>query len=306
MLDPDKLLEEASRVASDAYELKRLLVEARQKLEFEARQRGDKALVKLSPSEVRGLVLFGDIHGDTATMAQLMKVANVGKLLSEGYRLVFLGDYIDRGPRQIEALAAVSLAKLWLGEKAIVLRGNHEVSPWLRVHPHDYPEVLEERFGEQLARELYSTSIQLFESLPLALYIPSKLLAVHGGPPITRVLERDSPEEILGDLYSDRLAIEEILWSDPVDEDIVWTYSFRGAGKLWGEKVTREALRKLGIELIVRGHEPCVSGYKLNHSGRVLTLFSMKGYYGNVAAACSVIPLEAVGKADPSSFVVSA
>ena len=304
MLDPDRLLSEANRVARDAYEFKRLLLSTREKLEFEARQRGDRALVRLEPSEVRGLVLFGDVHGDIDTVVELMKVAKVGELLSSGYRLVFLGDYVDRGPRQVEALALVALAKLWLGERAIVLRGNHEVSPWLPVYPHDYPEVLEMSFGERLAEELYSASLSLFETLPLALYVPTKLLAVHGGPPITRVLERSSAEEILGDLYSDKLAIEEILWSDPIDEDIEWAYSFRGAGKLWGERVTREALRKLGIELIVRGHEPCISGYKLNHGGRVLTLFSMKGYYGNIEAACSVIPLDAVGKVDPSSFVV--
>ncbi len=305
MLDPRKLLEEASAIAGDAYEFRRVLESAIDKLDFEARLRGDKGVVKVDPSEVRGFVFFGDIHGDITTFIELLERAKVGELLGSGYRLVLLGDYVDRGPRQVEALAAVALLKTWLGEKAVVLRGNHEVSPWLPVYPHDYPYELEDRFGEAVARELYGVSLRLFESLPLALYVPSKLLAVHGGPPITRVLSGKRGEDALRDLYSDRVAIEEILWSDPVDEDIEWVPSYRGAGKLWGTLVTKATLESLGIQLIVRGHEPCVAGYKLNHGGKVLTLFSMKGYYGNIAAACAVIPVEAVGRVDPESFVVS-
>ena len=31
------------------------------------------------------------------------------------------------------------------------------------------------------------------------------------------------------------------------------------------------------MKVLIRGHEPCEQGFKINHSGKVLTLFSRKG-----------------------------
>jgi len=305
LLNVDKLAEKAVEVSRDALEFKNAIRRAIDRLEFESRLRGDKGLVTVGPDEVKGFVFFGDLHGDLDTFVELMKKVRVWDLLSKNYRLVLLGDYVDRGVKQLEVLAAVALIKDSLGEKAIVLRGNHEVSPWLPVYPHDYPQYLAYRFGERLAEELYGVSLRFFESLPLALYVPGKLLAVHGGPPITRLYRFSRAEEVLRDLYSDRVAVEEILWSDPVDEEIEYSFSYRGAGKLWGKLVTRRALNILRIELIVRGHEPCVRGFRVDHDGRVLTLFSMKGYYGNLEAACAVVDLSLVGVKPVENFVVS-
>ena len=171
------------------------------------------------------------------------------------------------------------------------LRGNHEPPPWLPPYPHDYPYHLAVRFGHDEAERLYELSQQVFEHMPLLLYIPGHLLAMHGGPPISRLLRYQAPNDILA-INNDREAIEEILWSDPIEEEIEWSYSYRGAGKLWGSTVTKQALSKLKIRAIIRGHEPCMMGYKLNHGNRVLTLFTMRGYYGNVNAAVAVIDLE--------------
>ncbi len=306
MLSTERILEMVNEVSRDPLRFRNVIGKAVSKLQFEARLRGDRALIKLRPEDVRGFIVFGDLHGDLNTFLELLEKVGVGDLLTKNYRLVLLGDYVDRGPMQVEVLSAVAIIKDLLGEKAIVLRGNHEVSPWLPVYPHDYPQHLAYHFGERVAEELYVESLKFFESLPLALYVPGKMLAVHGGPPITRLLSSSSADEVLRDLYSDRVAVEEILWSDPIDEDIEYAYSYRGAGKLWGKPVTRRALEVLNIEFIVRGHEPCLRGYKLDHDGRVLTLFSMKGFYGNVEAACAVIDLDRVGKESLENFVVTA
>ncbi|RJS85882.1 serine/threonine protein phosphatase, partial [Candidatus Bathyarchaeota archaeon] len=87
--------------------------------------------------------------------------------------------------------------------------------------------------------------------------------------------------------------LEEILWSDPVDGIKGTTFSPRGAGKLFGPDVTSRFLRLMRAELLIRGHEPSNEGYKLNHGGKVLTLFSRKGppYY-NVKGAFMQLSLE--------------
>jgi len=33
----------------------------------------------------------------------------------------------------------------------------------------------------------------------------------------------------------------------------------------------------LNVKILIRGHEPSGEGFKLNHNGKVLTLFSRKG-----------------------------
>jgi protein phosphatase len=42
----------------------------------------------------------------------------------------------------------------------------------------------------------------------------------------------------------------------------------------------------LNVNVLIRGHEPSAEGYKNNHHGKVLTLFSRKGepYYNTQAA----------------------
>ena len=47
------------------------------------------------------VVFIGDLHGDFNTLENIIK-----KLL-EKYTLIFLGDYVDRGPMQLETLLGV-------------------------------------------------------------------------------------------------------------------------------------------------------------------------------------------------------
>jgi len=93
--------------------------------------------------------------------------------------------------------------------------------------------------------------------------------------------------------------LEEILWSDP-EEGIIGTYpSPRGAGKLFGEDVTAKFLRMLNVKVLIRGHEPSEAGYKINHHGKILTLFSRKGepYFNNQAAYLQLDLTAKVGSA---------
>jgi serine/threonine protein phosphatase 1 len=73
--------------------------------------------------------VFGDIHGMHDQFLEL-----VGKLVEEfkdnpeqDLRLVFLGDYIDRGPKSKEVVdKIISLRETFGDEAVITLKGNHE------------------------------------------------------------------------------------------------------------------------------------------------------------------------------------
>ncbi len=71
----------------------------------------------------------GDIHGETT---HLFKVMSCLPKLTEEDTLVFLGDYIDRGPNSAQVVDYVRKLQGSLKAKVVTLRGNHE-DAWLRV-----------------------------------------------------------------------------------------------------------------------------------------------------------------------------
>jgi len=241
-------------------------------------------------SEPRPLFVIGDIHGDWPTLHKIASridaaVAEKG-LGPEDYYIVFLGDYIDRGEYQIETLLSVALAYTIM-DNVVVLRGNHEPPKGLEPYPHDFPYLLLTRLGPTKARRLYNLCMEFFDKLPLAAKLPKILLMLHGGPPIEEVTEKADLHSLLrcpNGPPGDRV-LEEILWNDPTEDADEWLPSPRGAGYLWGPMVTDAVLERENIKAIVRAHEPCFNGYKFNHGGRVLTLFScILPHYGNQAA----------------------
>jgi len=66
---------------------------------------------------------IGDIHGCLENLEKLLKIlpVNWGKDL-----VIFLGDYIDRGPNPRGVIEKVLELKKLYGEKIITLKGNHE------------------------------------------------------------------------------------------------------------------------------------------------------------------------------------
>ena len=72
---------------------------------------------------------IGDIHGDLEAVRKLMSC--LPTLTSED-TLVFLGDYVDRGPQSAQVVAWVRDLPERTPARVICLRGNHE-DAWLRV-----------------------------------------------------------------------------------------------------------------------------------------------------------------------------
>ncbi|MCS7111627.1 MAG: serine/threonine protein phosphatase [Ignisphaera sp.] len=283
----EDLMYRAKDVAKDPFKLRTLINDAKHELEFDFALRGRKHLVKERASI--DMVFFGDIHGDIYTLVELMMKLNLIEHLNNGIlKVVFLGDYIDRGPEQLLALASLLILKREWMDSVVLLRGNHESVKGLEPYPHDFPSVLMKMFGSHSGLELYHSFLEIFEIMPLLLYVPGKILAFHGGPPISRIERYSVVDDMLN--VRDMEDFEDVLWSDPT-EDIEWIAhnALRGAGKVWGWKASEKIVEKLGIKVMIRGHEPC-NGFKVNHRRLVITIFSMKGYYGNEFAAALRIP----------------
>jgi protein phosphatase len=246
-------------------------------------------LVKIAPSGEA--LVVGDLHGDLESLIAILQSSGFMRKMAErkDSALIFLGDYGDRGARSAEVYYTILRLKLAFPEQVILLRGNHEGPEDLMASPHDLPTDFQARFKENWTAA-YSKVRELFAYLYNAVLVEERFLLVHGGlsPNINSIedLARASMA------HPEQDFLEDLLWSDPNDmvKDIL--YSPRGAGKLFGKKVTENALKKVNAKILIRGHEPCEEGFKLNHGGKVLTLFSRRGApYFNAYGAYLQLPL---------------
>jgi len=80
----------------------------------------------------------GDIHGDLASLRLLFE--RLPQLTSDD-TVVFLGDYVDRGPDSAGVVGWVRELSKRTKAKIVTLRGNHE-DAWLQVIDEGWPEFL--------------------------------------------------------------------------------------------------------------------------------------------------------------------
>jgi len=231
-------------------------------------------LLKMPPEDEA--VIVGDIHGDLQSLVRILKSSDFVRKASHNKEvlMIFLGDYGDRGSYSPEVYYVVLKLKKLFPEHVILMRGNHEGPYDILAYPHDLPEHLHRKFGEH-SQDVYIKLRELFDQLYNAVLISERCILLHGGGP--------SQATTIDDLayahkkHPHETHLEEILWNDP-EENIKGTYaSPRGAGKLFGEDITAKLLKMLNVKLMIRGHEPSENGFKINHSGKILTIFSRTG-----------------------------
>ncbi len=212
--------------------------------------------------------IVGDIHGDLTSLEKILKRA---------YRpVVFLGDYGDRGERQVEVYKSV--LRGYIDGEYILLRGNHETDTCF---PHDLPFHLRE-LDER--GEIYKKLQDLWEKLPWCGIINGEIFAVHGGvyTKDCKIVEEGIEFKELGD---DR-AFLELMWNDPWEKEGCGHNFERGIGYFFGKKSTERFLDDLGLEVVVRSHQP-YKILKVEQNGMVVTVGST-GVYGTEIAFLNV------------------
>lgn len=66
-------------------------------------------------------IVVGDIHGNLHDLLRILNYAEKGS-----YKIIFLGDYVDRGCFSLECVTLLFALKVTFPEKYFLLRGNHE------------------------------------------------------------------------------------------------------------------------------------------------------------------------------------
>jgi diadenosine tetraphosphatase ApaH/serine/threonine PP2A family protein phosphatase len=270
------LVNESIKANSD--ELLKVVKDVTQLLSKESGQIGDLQitgrLVKV-PSKGK-MIVVGDIHGDLESLEYILKNCEFMKKIREGenFLLVFLGDYGDRGFYSPEVYHVILKLKEMFPENIVLMRGNHEGPNDLLAYPHDLPTHLHRKFGKA-GVDVYAKLSELFNHLYTAVLVEGRYILLHGGAPSNGSTIDDL--SYAHEKHPRETHLEEILWSDPSDRIKGTCPSPRGAGKLFGKDVTEKLLKMLNVNFLIRGHESSSKGFKINHKGKVLTLFSRKG-----------------------------
>ncbi|KAK2954711.1 putative Serine/threonine-protein phosphatase [Blattamonas nauphoetae] len=138
--------------------------------------------------EIRSPVyVFGDIHGNYKDLRFYLSRFNpTGRIGWLPHKLLFLGDYVDRGEHSIEVVARLFIDKICSRSKVYLLRGNHELS-YVNSQIETYGQGCFRYQCQQVFKtrgeDVYWAINRAFDCLPLAAIIDHEIFCVHGGIP---------------------------------------------------------------------------------------------------------------------------
>jgi serine/threonine-protein phosphatase 6 catalytic subunit len=224
------------------------------------------------------VTVCGDIHGQFFDLMELFRQG--GEIPTTNY--VFMGDFVDRGHHSVETLQLLMCYKARYPGNITLLRGNHECRQVTQVYGF-----YDECFRKYGSANAWKYCTEVFDYLALACLIDGTVLCVHGGlsPDLStidqiRLIERNQEIPHEGPFC-------DLMWSDPEDIE-TWSVSQRGAGWLFGSKVTSQFNQLNGLQLICRAHQLVQEGYKYMFPDKnLITVWSAPNYCyrcGNIAS----------------------
>ena len=232
--------------------------------EAEKRFASEPKLIELESGKV---IFVGDTHGDLEATEKIVR-----RYLKPKNKLVFLGDYVDRGPASLENINFLLAQKIKHPDSLYMLMGNHEGYALGSFHPADFWEALDtelrQRYGEVLSR------------LPLAASTPNGIIALHGAlPDVSRLGD-------IGRITSGSAEWHQITWGDWQDRagKSLGIDPYTGRPQ-FGRGWFKEIMSRLGKNVLIRSHQPEAPPTMFDK--RCLTIFTSSAY-GNCVSGRTI------------------
>lgn len=267
-----------------------------------------------STPEVR-VVVIGDIHCDYQSLSAILLKLSVSEYdYFEKAIFVFLGDYLDRGSMLFEPLLLLKQLNAILGDRLIMLKGNHESVRYnkdkqqitTKVIPNQSCECLNEYCVKD--QEFLLLFASFYSTLPIYAYIKTiekNVLLTHAAIPRDEFLNSIHFDDTTGCIKfesdvptTERLNIrnsllKDMIWGDPSEYDE--KIQVDNGRFEFGRKQFEQWMSHNHIDLMLRSHEEAAFGYKSFFSDRLFTIFSTGGDenqqtgYPNVEPAFAII-----------------
>ncbi len=216
---------------------------------------GDGKLIEIK--KAKKIIFVGDTHGDLDASQKVIK-----DYLKEGNKIVFLGDYVDRGPFSRENIDYLLKIKEKYPDQIYLLQGNHEGHHILEFSPAD--------FWENLTKEEYTIFSTIVENMVLVL-VAKNIIALHGVLPDVKSLE---------EINKIKLGSEEwiqMTWGDFSEEpgEYLGSNPFTGRPQ-FGRDYFFKLMERFGKKVLIRSHQPDAPQFMFNN--RCLTIFTSSAY----------------------------
>lgn len=220
--------------------------------------------------------VIGDIHGNLETLMKFIKIINI----DNPKLVIFLGDIVDRGSRQLECLLIILALKILFPLKYYIIRGNHETLEMNKYYGFFQDFLL--RFKDQ---SKFKEIINVYNVLPICALINEAILCLHGGIPeeydILNKLKGQKCKNFREIFALNAQDIYQIMWNDPKSRLEGFTDSFRGSGiKFFGNKAFKDFMEHNHLKYLIRAHECFPEGYRWFFNNRLLSIFSSANYRG--------------------------
>ena len=222
--------------------------------------------------------VIGDIHGNLKSLRKIIEIINK----DNPKYIIFLGDIVDRGIKQLECLILVLILKILNPTKYYLLKGNHETFEMNQAYGFYYEFLNKFNDGDK-----FKEILLLYQVLPICIIINNSILCLHGGIPedidILKKLKGMNPlkldQNTIKSIYK---GIYQILWNDPKDvENLEFSNSFRGPGiKFFGKIAFERFMEYNNLKFLIRAHECFPEGYRWFFKKKLLSIFSSTNYRG--------------------------
>ncbi|KAG5352279.1 serine/threonine protein phosphatase Pzh1 [Termitomyces sp. Mn162] len=233
-------------------------------------------LVELSPP----VKIVGDVHGQYSDLIRLFEMCG----FPPAANYLFLGDYVDRGKQSLETILLLLCYKIKYPENFFLLRGNHECANVTRVYG----------FYDECKRrcniKTWKTFIDVFNCLPIAAIVASKIFCVHGGLSPSLHSMDDIKRITRPTDVPDFGLLNDLLWSDPSDTALDWEDNERGVSYCFGKAIINDFLVRYDMDLICRAHMVVEDGYEFWNDRTLVTVFSAPNYCGGELLSLSIPP----------------
>lgn len=229
--------------------------------------------------------IVGDIHGQFPDLNRIFERLGTP---SASNRYLFLGDYVDRGKQSLETILTLFCYKIMYRHDVILLRGNHETADV------SYEYGFYDECKRRDSIKLWKKFIDVFNTLSIAATVGIEknvplAFCAHGG--ISDKMNNLNSIEALRKPCDvpDEGIICDLLWSDPTNEIETFRESERGVSFEFGNKALNEFMRKIGVDILIRGHQVVEDGYEFYGNRKLVTVFSAPRYGGEFDNAAGVM-----------------